>query len=447
MEWRWWGLTARGERIAGRAALCAFLLSCALLPASSAAQDIHTYVGRLGTDSFLLAWGTTGGEGNTIGRNSASLGPAFVEVAGRRIASPRNWVEIGNLSPDTEYPYRLTIRGAVAAVGTVRTHPVRASRLAFFVLGDYGTGKRPQYRIAEAMERERARRARSDNPVRFVVTTGDNIYEDRLLGIFTSHDGSRDRDWGPKVFEPYDRIRSSIPFYPSPGNHDVPAMQPGPNGEPGPYLDNFFFPTAGLSPYYTFSYGGLADFFAIDTTAIQEDRALGSIETDSPQFKWLEQSLAASRAPWKIPYFHHAPFNAGPGHEANLAGLRHVVDLFSRSAVHVAFSGHEHNFQISEQNDATGGVLYVVSGAGGELRSGNIRNNMERSHIAGTAAQNHFLLVELEGRTMRITPLSWEPVRVQDSRGRPVAMPVVVELPEESSRAIGRPGVASVASD
>jgi hypothetical protein len=422
------------------------VLFCVLFPSAASAQQIHSYVGRVDTNSFLLAWGTTDGDGNTIGRNSASLGPAFLEVAGRRIASPRNWVEVQNLSPDTEYPYRLTIRGNLAGVGTVRTHPERASKLAFFVLGDYGTGKRPQYRIAEAMERELARRVRSDNPVRFVLTTGDNIYPDRILGIFPVRDGGRDRDWGPKVFEPYAGIRRSIPFYPAPGNHDIPAMQPEPTGDPGPYLDNFFFPTAEPSPYYTFSFGGLADFFAIDTTAIQEDRALGSIETESPQFMWLEKSLAASRAPWKIPYFHHAPFNAGPGHAANLPGLRHVVQLFSRSGVRVAFSGHEHNFQVSEQNDSTGGVLYVVSGAGGELRSGNIRNNMERSHIAGTAAQNHFLLVELEERTMRITPLSWEPVRVRDPRGNPVTLPIIVELPG-SGRADGTPSAALVGFD
>jgi len=440
-------LTALGKRISGWLAPCALLLSCVLFPTPSSAQKIYTYVGRVGTDSFLLAWGTTDGDGNTIGRNSASLGPAFVEVAGRRMASPRNWVEVGNLSPDTEYPYRLTIRGNLAGVGTVRTHPERASKLAFFVLGDYGNGSRSQYRLAEAMERELARRARSDNPVRFVLTTGDNIYEDRFLGIYTYNDGSRDRDWGPKVFEPYAGIRKSIPFYPSPGNHDMPALQPEANGEPGPYLDNFFFPTAEPSPYYTFSFGGLVDFFALDTTALQEDRSLGSIETESPQFIWLQKSLAASQAPWKIPYFHHAPFNAGPGHEPNLPGLRHVVQLFADTGVRVAFSGHEHNFQISEQDDSTGGVLYVVSGAGGELRSGNIRNNMERSHIAGTAAQNHFLLVELEGRTMRITPLSWEPVRVQDPRGNPIAMPIVVELPEESSRANGTPSTVSVGSD
>ena len=189
-------MTALGKRISGWLAPCALLLSCVLFPTPSSAQKIYTYVGRVGTDSFLLAWGTTDGDGNTIGRNSASLGPAFVEVAGRRMASPRNWVEVGNLSPDTEYPYRLTIRGNLAGVGTVRTHPERASKLAFFVLGDYGNGSRSQYRLAEAMERELARRARSDNPVRFVLTTGDNIYEDRFLGIYTYNDGSRDRDWG-----------------------------------------------------------------------------------------------------------------------------------------------------------------------------------------------------------------------------------------------------------
>ena len=426
-------MTGRGRKIGGGLLQFILLFSCVLLPPPSLAQKIYTYVGRVSTDSFLLAWGTTEGYGNTIGRNSASLGPAFVEVAGRRIASPENWVEVQNLSPDTAYPYRLTIRGKLAGVGTVRTFPEHASKLTFLLLGDYGTGKRPQYRLAEAMQKEFARRAQSDSPIRFVLTTGDNIYPDRVFGLLPYNNGSSDRDWGPKIFKPYEAIRKNIPFYPAAGNHDIPAMQPEPNGEPGPYLDNFFLPTEDSLPYYTFSYGGLVDFFAIDSTAIQEDRALGSIEPDSPQFQWLQKSFAASLAPWKIPYFHHAPFNAGPGHDPDLPGLLHVVHLFEESGVRVAFSGHEHNFQLSEQDDATGGLLYVVSGAGGELRSGNIRDNMRSRHIAATSPQNHFLVVEIEGRTMRIAPLSWEPVRVEDAQGRAVPMPVVVQLSGESS--------------
>jgi hypothetical protein len=429
-------LTGRGS-YGGKSLLRGALLLAAVFCCAHPlfAQKVHVYVGRIGTSSFLLAWGTAEGSGNTIGRNSVPLGSAVVEVAGRRVPSDRNWVEIINLSPDTEYSYSLRINGRIAGEGTVRTEPERASRLAFFVLGDYGTGGRAQYRIAEAMRKEWERRAQTDDPVRFVLTTGDNIYEERFLGLVTLQDGRRDRDWGPKVFEPYAVIRKSIPFYPSPGNHDVPAMQPGLNGEPGPYFDNFFFPSAEPAPYYTFTYGGLADFFSTDTTAIQEDRALGTIEIGSPQFVWLKQALAHSEAPWKIAYFHHAPFNAGPGHEADLPGLRHVVQLFAESGVDVAFSGHEHNFQFSKRDSATDGVLYVVSGAGGQLRGGNIRNNMEHAHIAGAASQHHFLLVEIEDRTMRITPLSWEPVRVEDATGHQIPMPIVVELPTESGDA------------
>ena len=395
-----------------------------ILPAQ--AQKIYTYVGRVGSDSFLLAWGTTAGNGNTIGRNSVPLGKAVVEVAGRRIPSDRNWVEVNNLSPDREYPYRLLLDGRLAGEGTVRTHPAKATKLAFFVLGDYGTGKPPQYRIAEAMRQELEKRIRSDNPVRFVLTTGDNIYGDRLLGLFQTQtrDGSLDRHWGPKFFQPNEPLLKRIPFYPALGNHDVGSVL-------GPYLDNFFFPVAEPARYYTFSFGGLADFFALDTTGIEAGGAGDSLAPQGRQLEWLKNSLAASQSPWKIAYFHHPPFNAGPGHPASLDSLEHVVRLFAEAGVRAVFSGHEHNFQFSRQNGLTGGVLYVISGAGGNLRSGNIQAKMGRANIAGTAAQHHFLRVEIEGRALRITPLSWEPVRVRDPNGQTLPLPIVVELAEE----------------
>ena len=46
------------------------------------------------------------------------------------------------------------------------------------------------------------------------------------------------------------------------------------------------------------------------------------------------------------------------------------MQLFERSGVKVVFTGHEHNLQFSEDNDATGHIRYIVSGAGGQLRDG-----------------------------------------------------------------------------
>jgi hypothetical protein len=73
--------------------------------------------------------------------------------------------------------------------------------------------------------------------------------------------------------------------------------------------------------------------------------------------------------------------------------------------VKVVFTGHEHNYQFSELDESTGGVRYIISGAGGELRSGDVTAQMRRAHIAGWSATHHFLVVEIDGKSMRITPI------------------------------------------
>jgi hypothetical protein len=140
-------------------------------------------------------------------------------------------------------------------------------------------------------------------------------------------------------------------------------------------------------------------------------------------------ALPRSQARWKIPYFHHPPFNAGPGHPASLDDLRHFTELFQGSRVKVVFNGHEHNFQFSAQDQATGGIRYVISGAGAELRPASVIPNMEKAHIEGWAGQNNFLLVEIRGAIMSITPISYEAMRVRDKNDRPIPLPVEVHLP------------------
>ncbi len=66
---------------------------------------------------------------------------------------------------------------------------------------------------------------------------------------------------------------------------------------------------------------------------------------------------------------------------------------------------------------ATGGIRFFISGAGGELRRGNVQKNMARAHIQAWAEQNHFLEVDLDGKTMTVTPLSSEPLKIVDSSG------------------------------
>ncbi len=412
--------TATGKRLLACQALAV------LLAGGAHGQKFHVYVGEVQADSAVIAWGTTAGERNTIGRVSASHGGAIVKWNGRAIAASANWARLEGLEPDREYPYEVILEGQPIGRGSVRTLPAASRQLAFFVIGDYGTGGQDQRRIAAAMAAELEKRRSSSNPVRFVLTTGDNIYANTLFGIPASGSGDEDRHWGRKFFEPYRGILAAVPFYPSPGNHDGNESESA--GDLPVYLDNFFFPGGRPARYYRFSYGGLADFFSLDTT----ENTLGGFTApfytrEGEQFRWLAGALKSSTAPWKIAYFHHPPFTGGPHHPPSLPQLGHIVELLGQHRVRAVFTGHEHNFQFSLRNQQTRGIQWVVSGAGGQRRRQDIRRNMEAEQIAGWAPERHFLLVEIEDLTMRITPLGDKPVLVRDKNGRMVPMPLVVD--------------------
>lgn len=405
----------------------ALLLGALVFPAQLPAQKFYTYVGDLSSTHVLLAWGTTAGE-NTIGRSSPSHGKANVRVGTQEVqVTDKNWTVISGLQPNTEYEYEVRLNNAKIGGAKIRTWPDRSDKLRFFVIGDYGTGDRNQLRVAEAMWAEFQRLA-GDNPVRFVITTGDNLYGTLGLTLRFRDTGDEDSEWESKFYRPYEPVLARIPFYPSLGNHD--GNETESRGDLAALLDNFFFPSPQPARYYRFTYAGFADFFALDSTSNSEKGpARPLFLKDGDQHKWLAKNLGESRVPWKIPFMHHPPYNSGPRHPAARNDIPHFLQLFQQHGVRVVFTGHEHNFQYSKANRETGDVRYVVSGSGGELRTGDVRGEMDRAHIEGWSAQLQFLSVEIEGREMRITPVSFEPVQVVDRNGGRVAMPLKVSAP------------------
>ena len=83
--------------------------------------------------------------------------------------------------------------------------PNREGSLKFAVLGDFGTGDRPQYQVGEQMAKLHER-----FPFELVITVGDNIY------------GGRGPDNMKRKFEaPYKALLDAgVKFYASLGNHD-----------------------------------------------------------------------------------------------------------------------------------------------------------------------------------------------------------------------------------
>lgn len=407
-------------------------IGCVLLLAihgfAANASKFYTYVTDLGTDFIELSWGTTAGT-NTIGRSSTSHGLATIQVAGQTVTSKPNHLVISGLEPDHDYNYEIAIGTTKVGAGQFRTWAANPDRVTFFVIGDYGTGKEPQRRVAEAMWKEFQRRAGTGSPVRFMLSTGDNIYGNFANVLFgVSATGADDRDWASKFFEPYEPLLARIPFFGTLGNHD--GNETESHRDLPAFLDNFPFPGGKPARYYSFAYGNLARFFALDSTKNTESgKPHPNYQPDSVQFAWMKQEFAKADTPWVIPFYHHPVFSAGPFHAPSLHDLQHWVDLFIASRVKVVFNGHEHNFQMSEAGAATGGMRFIVSGAGGELRAGNVQPNMKDAHVDAWTPQNHFLVVEIEGKSMRVTPLSFEPVTLKGPTGQDVKVPISISLP------------------
>ena len=401
------------------------LVLCLLAPFSLPAQKYYTYVGDVGPTHVLIAWGTTTGE-NTIGRSSPSHGSAVIKIDQQQVAvSDRNYAVVRNLRPDTEYGYEVLLDGRRIGQAKVRTWPEKSDKLRFFVIGDWGSGDDHQRSVAQVMWQEFQKHWGGDNPVRFVITTGDNLYGQLGFTLRFRDTGDEDEEWDAKFFAPYEPLIARVPFYISLGNHD--GNETEARADLAAQLDNFFFPGNTPGRYYRFSYGGLVDFFALDsTTNSEKGPPRPMFLEDGDQHEWLQKNLAESQVPWKIPYFHHPPYNAGPRHPAVARELAHFLRAFQKHGVKVVFTGHEHNFQFSRKVDD---IRYIVSGAGGELRTGDVRGAMQTANIDGWAPVLHFLLVEIEGKEMRITPIGPSEINVVDRSGKRIEMPLRLNLP------------------
>lgn len=242
--------------------------------------------------------------------------------------------------------------------GNAQIAPVR-----FVALGDTGTGGPGQFAIASRMVA-----LYNGRPFDTVLLLGDNIYPNGSPSLFLT-----------KFEKPYATLlQLGVRFYAVLGNHDV-AL-----GRAAQIKYRHF--NMGGRPYYSFIKGdGLVEFFALDSTNMTGE-----------QLRWLETALSTSKAQWKIAYFHHPIYSSGRKHGSNLRLRALLEPLFVRYGVTAAFSGHDHVYQRTPLQQ---GVQYFVSGAGGQLRRGNL-NRRSPLVVAGNDQVNSFMYVEITRERM-----------------------------------------------
>ncbi len=250
------------------------------------------------------------------------------------------------------------------AVDPVVALPNTDGSFKFGVLGDFGTGGKPQYELAAQMA---ALHTRFKYDV--VVLAGDNLYGQQ-----------RPQDFRTKFEIPYKPLLDAgVKFYASLGNHDAREQR----------FYKLFNMDGNL--YYTFNPSPDIRFFMIDSGYPTPE-----------QFTWLEKELIASSSNWKIAVFHHPLYSSGDRHGSDLRLREALEPLFVKYNVSVVLNGHDHFY---ERVKPQKGIAYFVSGSGGQLRTGNI-DRASGITAKGFDTDRAFMIAEIVGDQMYFNAVS-----------------------------------------
>ncbi|HEX8492138.1 MAG TPA: metallophosphoesterase [Pyrinomonadaceae bacterium] len=235
--------------------------------------------------------------------------------------------------------------------------PLKDGSVRFMVVGDTGTGTDKQHELADVMYQYKMA-----FPYEFILMLGDNMYG-----------GEKPEDFKTKFEDVYKKLLDDkIKFYATLGNHDESNQR---------FYDYF---NMNGEEFYRFKKGNVAFY------------SLNSNYMDKRQVKWLEEELAKDTSEWKIAFFHHPPYSSGGKHGSDTK-LREVVEpIFTKYGVSAVFAGHEHFYErIKPQK----GIYYFISGAGGKLRSGDVK---EGSPLTAKSYDKDmsFMLIEVAGDQM-----------------------------------------------
>lgn len=303
--------------------------------------------------------------------------------------------DLTGLSPGTDYTYLVDVNGQdVSSAGESRFHTAGPGPFRFVVVGDSGWGDPTMTGQAFV-----AQRIYNEKPA-LVIHTGDLVYNPS--GTYDSYQRN--------YFNYFASTMCSVPFFPSPGNHDYEV----PNALP--YLAVHSVPTesvpaADRGRYYSFDWGNV-HFVSLDAHQ-SLDRA---VNAGGPMLRWLENDLRTTRQFWRVVYFHYPPYATGQnlGDSQCSWARTYVVPILERYGVQLVFNGHEHSYQrlMPMRNNnmvsSSVGTNYFVTGGGGAVLYG-----VGSPTIVAVAKSNyHYLHVEVQGTQLSIRSIRQDGVDI-----------------------------------
>lgn len=375
----------------GRRQFLACVLGAATkAPFARAASAVvaQPFVQNIRENSATLQWATDASEDATVEIEgpdgfswTARIKPSEFATGNSETAQHYS-ARVEGLRPGTEYQYRIRGNGRDLASGAefgFRTSELQRP-FRFLALGDSGWGSIAQRELAELM--------RKDRPS-LVVHVGDLAYPSATF-----------KNLKTKYLDVYQAQMRRVPFFPVLGNHDYwdgadvvckrlhdlpKAVPPGEQGL-----------------YYSFDWGDV-HFIALDSNRPLEL----AVQGESSMLQWLEADLAATNKFWRVAYFHHPPYAAGPNWSDPLTRLAeaHIAPILEKYNVPLVLNGHEHSYQrtypMRGGSVAPRGTIYVTTGGGGA----DLYSTEARPWIASRLTEYHYLRVDVDARKMNLTAI------------------------------------------
>ncbi|HEX7853728.1 MAG TPA: metallophosphoesterase family protein [Sphingobium sp.] len=305
-------------------------------------------------------------------------------------------VRFSDLTPDTVYAYRLKGSAGWSEWLQFRTAAAESKPFRFLYLGDIQNG------ILTYASRVIRQAFHANGGIELVVHAGDLAAQ--------RDDLDHDDEWG-EWNQAAGYNYAIVPQIPATGNHEYVDLTL-PNGQEsrklGPYWPlQFALPDNGAAPVkattYFVDYQGVR-FIVLDGTSALD---LGTMEA---QTRWLDDTLATSKAKWNVVLFHQPVFTcARPNDMAEIKAAWKPV--FEKRRVDLVLQGHDHCYSrltseagraASAAARATGaiqGPVYLVSVTGSKMYALNDRARTQPDKTA--EATELYQIVDVAGDRLK----------------------------------------------
>lgn len=278
---------------------------------------------------------------------------------------------------------------AVLGAGAALARPAQAAEgsLSFLLVGDWGRhGKHHQGDVAEQMGR-----TAQDINSRFVVSVGDNFYENGVESV-------SDSQWKSSFEDVYTAPSLQTPWYVVLGNHDYRGNVQAQLDYSG-HSPRWRMPARYYMDVVTLPDGAKAAFYYLDTSPLIQKYYGSRVQVEGQdaqaQLDWLDARLGASTAEWNIVIGHHPIYTAHTHEEWHdhdqpdlVARLNPILQKYN---VPIYICGHDHVLQAVKMND----ISYVCTGAGSETYKP--QPAIRGGFISGS---HGFMVVRLSGRQL-----------------------------------------------